>query len=127
MTSYITIPESKVSLLAAEALDYAYSRRNQKIKDCYEGWKEHKNKKSLWRDIFGYPKQDDSYKGVKDYYYSSQGPYHLNDFYFAENSYHRAIDRLNELCDSTNRTSRELMKLSVEDAVLINNWSKESV
>lgn len=127
MISYITVPESEVSFNSAKALDYAYFCRNKKIKECYEGWKAHKNKKSLWRDIFGYPKQDDSYDGVETYYYASQGPSHLNDFYFAENSYHEAIDRLTELCNSTNRTSRELMQLSVEDAVLINEWNKELV
>lgn len=118
MTSYIIVPESKVSLLSAEALDYAYSCRNKKIKDCYEGWKEHKNKKSLWRDIFGYPKQDDSCEGVKQYV--NCVAHWSFDFYFAENSYHGAIDRLTELCNSTSRTSRELMQLSIEDAVLIN-------
>lgn len=122
MTSYITIPESEVSLKSAQALDYAYSCRNKKIKECYEGWKEHKNKKTLWRGIFGYPKHDDSYEGVKSYYYRYRD--YSYDFHFAENSYHKAIDRLTELCESTNRTSKELMQLSVEDSVLIAEWNK---
>ena len=84
-----------------------------------------KNKKTWWRNIFGYPKYDDSYEGVKNYYYSLDVYNH--EFYYAENAYEDSYKRLKTLAENCKRLNVDLMQLDVEDARLINNWSRKEL
>lgn len=122
MTSCIYVEERKVSELASDALDNIISYREEKKQELYQKWLEDKNEITWWRNIFGYPKYDDSYEGVKKYYYSLDM---WNDaFYYAENACYDAYTRLKTLAENCKRMNVDLMQLDINDAKLINKWSR---
>jgi len=123
--SFIFVDESKVSELASDAVDNIISYREEKKQELYQKWLEEKNEKTWWRNIFGYPKYDDSYEGVKKYYYSLDM---WNDaFYYAENAYEDSYKRLKTLAENCKRLNVDLMQLDVNDARLINKWSRKEL
>lgn len=123
--SCIYVEERRVSELASDALDNIISYREEKKKELHQKWLVDKNKKTWWRNIFGYPKYDDSYEGVKNYYYSLD--VYNYEFFYAENAHERSYNRLKTLAENCKRLNVDLMQLDVEDARLINNWSRKEL
>lgn len=123
--SCIYVEERKVSELASDALDNIISYREEKKKELHQKWLEDKNKKTWWRSIFGYPKYGDSYEGVKNYYYSLD--VYNYEFFYAENAHESSYNRLKTLAENCKRLNVDLMQLDVEDARLINNWSRKEL
>jgi len=123
--SCIYVEERKVSELASDALDNIISYREEKKKELHQKWLVDKNEKTWWRNIFGYPKYDDSYEGVKKYYYSLD--VYNYAFFYAENAHKSSYNRLKTLAENCKRLNVDLMQLDVEDARLINKWSRKEL